>query len=75
MGVCWIIIATFSIFHVVYNQRRSVTGDIGSFGIPFSLAYWGLIFPNGVFAVLCVQLAKVLNSSFFRVLGAIWSSK
>ncbi|KAH7888823.1 voltage-dependent anion channel, partial [Phlebopus sp. FC_14] len=40
---------------------------------PFGLAYWGLIFPNGVYALLSVQLGVVLNSHFFYVFGALWS--
>ncbi|KDQ57617.1 hypothetical protein JAAARDRAFT_130281, partial [Jaapia argillacea MUCL 33604] len=42
--------------------------------IPFAMAYWGLIFPNGVFAMLSVKLATVLDSGFFRVFGAFWST-
>ena len=63
MGVAWILLAVISIAHV----RSSAE-------IPFSMAYWGLIFPNGVFALLCVELAKVLNSGVFRAIGATWSS-
>lgn len=63
MGICWITIALLSIFSVV---RQS--------GFPnFGLAYWGLIFPNGVYALLSVQLGTVLDSGFFRVFGALWS--
>ena len=63
MGICWICIALLSIFSVV---RRS--------GVPkFGLAYWGLIFPNGVYALLSVQLGVVLDSGFFRVFGSLWS--
>ncbi|CAL1707088.1 unnamed protein product [Somion occarium] len=62
MGIAWILIACFSIAHVSHNAK-----------IPFSLAHWGLIFPNGVFALCSVQLAKVLDSGFFRAFGAAWS--
>nr|VWP00257.1 Mitochondrial division protein 1 [Ganoderma boninense] len=62
MGVAWILLAIVTIFHV----RAEVK-------LPFSMAYWGLIFPNGVFALCCVQLAKVLNSPAFRAIGATWS--
>ncbi|KAI0821619.1 voltage-dependent anion channel [Trametes gibbosa] len=62
LGVAWILLAVISIGHV----RASAS-------IPFSMAYWGLIFPNGVFALLCVQLAKVLNSPVFRAIGAAWT--
>ncbi|KAI0743597.1 voltage-dependent anion channel [Daedaleopsis nitida] len=62
MGVAWIILALISITHVRWSTP-----------LPFSMTYWGLIFPNGVFALLCVQLAKVLDSPVFRVIGATWS--
>ncbi|KAI0769777.1 voltage-dependent anion channel [Trametes elegans] len=62
LGVAWIILAVISIGHVRASSQ-----------IPFSMAYWGLIFPNGVFALLCVQLAKVLNSPVFRAIGAAWT--
>jgi len=41
------------------------------FTIPFGMPWWGLIFPLGVYAVLTLQLATTLDSSFFRVFGAI----
>jgi len=63
MGICWILIALLSIFSVLKKSGPP------SFGI----AYWGLIFPNGVYALLSVQLGNVLDSGFFRVFGALWS--
>ncbi|KAH8083781.1 voltage-dependent anion channel-domain-containing protein [Cristinia sonorae] len=62
MGVAWILVALCSIGAVIRSSP-----------VPFSMAYWGLIFPNGVFALLVVQLGKVLDSPFFRAFGAIWS--
>jgi len=35
--------------------------------------FWGLIFPNGVYANLTIELYKELDSSFFRILGAAYS--
>lgn len=64
MGIAWIIVACFSIANIAWDTK-----------LPFSMAYWGLIFPNGVFALLSVQLAKVLDSPFFRAFGAAWSCK
>ncbi|KAF9227492.1 hypothetical protein BS17DRAFT_775604 [Gyrodon lividus] len=63
MGICWIVIALSSISSVL--KRSGVP--------PFGLAYWGLIFPNGVYALLSVQLGNVLDSGFFRAFGALWS--
>lgn len=62
MGISWILLACCSIGAVVRNTK-----------VPFSMAYWGLIFPNGVFALLLLQFGKVLDSGFFRAFGAAWS--
>ncbi|KIP11622.1 hypothetical protein PHLGIDRAFT_515202 [Phlebiopsis gigantea 11061_1 CR5-6] len=62
MGFAWILLALISISHVARTNKLS-----------FSMAYWGLIFPNGTFALLSVQLSKVLDSPFFRAFGAAWS--
>ncbi|KAH8981874.1 voltage-dependent anion channel [Lactarius akahatsu] len=40
---------------------------------PFTLAYWGLIFPNGVYANLTIALALALDAPFFRIWGAIYA--
>jgi tellurite resistance protein TehA-like permease len=64
MGIAWIILALASIFSVVKKTR-----------VPFSMAYWGMVFPNGTFALLSVQLGTILDSPFFRVVGAMWSGK
>lgn len=63
MGLCWIIISSNSIFSVLKKEG----------GIPFSITYQGLIFPNAVFALLSVQLGNVLNSDVFRGFGAAWT--
>jgi len=61
MGIAWIILAVLSIISVVRKGQ-----------VPFSMGYWGMVFPHGTFAVLSVQMAKVLNSPFYRAFGAIW---
>jgi len=62
MGVAWVLISIISIYAIARKNT-----------IPFSLGYWGLIFPNAVFALLSVQLGDVLESPFFNVFGALWS--
>jgi tellurite resistance protein TehA-like permease len=64
MGAAWIILALASIFSVVKKTR-----------VPFSMAYWGMVFPNGTYALLSCQLGIVLDSPFFRVIGAVWCSE
>lgn len=64
MGIAWILMALTSIFSVVRKSK-----------VPFSMAYWGMVFPHGTFALLSVQLGKVLDSPFFRAFGAAWSGE
>lgn len=64
MGIAWALISLCSVYAVARKQA-----------VPFSLAYWGLIFPNGVFALLSVELGTVLDSPFFHYFGAIWSGE
>lgn len=63
MGICWIILNCLSIAHVIRKSRS----------FPLTMAYWGLIFPNGAFSLLCLQLGTVLESQFFQIFGAVWS--
>jgi len=62
MSIAWIVVSFFSAFYVLRGESST-----------FSLSYWGLVFPNGVFALLSVQLGKVLDSPFFRAFGAVWT--
>ncbi|KAI9445675.1 voltage-dependent anion channel [Lactarius psammicola] len=64
LATLWLGFALLGIQHVV---RRSGGPP------PFQLAYWGLIFPNGVYANLTIALAQVLDSPFFRIWGAIYA--
>ncbi|KAF8973295.1 voltage-dependent anion channel [Flammula alnicola] len=41
--------------------------------IAFRISFWGLVFPNGVYANLTIQLANTFNSRAFRVWGAIYA--
>ncbi|KAJ6570167.1 voltage-dependent anion channel [Mycena vulgaris] len=62
MGLIWLCIAFCSIYSVLRRQS-----------VPFSVAYWGIIFPNGVFALLTVELGSVLESPVLNYMGAIFS--
>jgi tellurite resistance protein TehA-like permease len=42
--------------------------------IVFSPKFWGLVFPNGVYAILSIMLGEALDSSFFRVYGALFAA-
>jgi len=61
MGIAWITLGVLSIFSVVRKGK-----------VPFSMAYWGMVFPHGTFAILSVQMARVLDSTFYRIFGAFW---
>jgi len=41
--------------------------------IPFGLPFWGLVFPNGVFANLTINLSITFDSKFFRIVGSIYA--
>lgn len=67
--VMWAI-TTMWMFYSILGVQHGVRE--GRF--PFSLPFWGLIFPNGVYANLTIALYTVLDSTFFRVWGAIYAA-
>ncbi|KAH9931134.1 voltage-dependent anion channel [Epithele typhae] len=62
LATMWLIYALLALYEVLRNTR-----------FPFKQAFWGIIFPNGVYANLTVQLSRTLDSQFFRIWGAIYS--
>lgn len=61
MGLAWIALSVLSITRRANRLPR------------FCVAHWSLLFPNGVFALLSVQLGSVLQSRFYTGFGAAWS--
>ncbi|GJJ09822.1 hypothetical protein Clacol_004046 [Clathrus columnatus] len=61
MAVWWLGCAICAIFHNLMKGER----------MPFTLAFWGLVFPNGVNALLTIQLGNAMDSTLFHVLGSI----
>jgi len=41
--------------------------------LPFKVTFWGMIFPNGVYANLTIQLAGTIDSTILRVWGSIYA--
>lgn len=64
MGLIWLCIALASVYGVVRKQS-----------VPFTLGYWGMIFPNGVYALLTVELGVVLDSPVLNYLGVDFSGE
>ncbi|KAF8584835.1 hypothetical protein K439DRAFT_1646832 [Ramaria rubella] len=64
LGLWWLFLALIAIADMLVRGRR----------IPFKLAFWGLVFPNGVQALLTMQLAVALDATLFRVLGSIYGA-
>ncbi|KAG9220610.1 hypothetical protein CCMSSC00406_0003709 [Pleurotus cornucopiae] len=58
----WVIYALLAVQEVLRKGR-----------FPFKLPFWGLIFPNGVYANLTLALARTFDASFFRVYGAAYA--
>jgi len=62
LATTWLGFALLGIQHVLRRTR-----------VPFQLSFWGMIFPNGVYAILTISLYQVLDVQFFRVWGTIYS--
>ncbi|KAH9946984.1 voltage-dependent anion channel [Amylocystis lapponica] len=60
-------VTTMWMFYAVLAVQDVVRQSRFSFGLPF----WGLIFPNVVYANLTVELYRALDSKFFRIWGTI----
>ncbi|RXW21300.1 hypothetical protein EST38_g4558 [Candolleomyces aberdarensis] len=41
--------------------------------VQFKIAFWGLVFPNGVYANLTILLGEIFDSHAFRIYGAIYA--
>ncbi|KAM5531251.1 hypothetical protein V8D89_015052 [Ganoderma adspersum] len=62
MGTLWLIYGLMATADVLWNDH-----------VHFKQAFWSLIFPNGVYANLTIQLYRVTDGTFFRVWGAIYA--
>jgi len=60
LATMWLLYALLAVREVLSRER-----------FPFKLPTWGLIFPNGVYANLTIQLFNTLDSPFFRIFGCI----
>jgi tellurite resistance protein TehA-like permease len=58
----WILFAMLGLGYTLRRER-----------IEFRLSFWGIVFPNGVYANLNLALATTFSSTFFRVWGSIYS--
>lgn len=59
----WLVFALLAMRHAVNNEGR----------FSFQLSFWGLIFPNGVYANITIILGSTFSSNFFRVFGAAYA--
>ncbi|KAF4620543.1 hypothetical protein D9613_000669 [Agrocybe pediades] len=62
MATMWILYA-FLALHTGLRQAL----------IPFKIPFWGLVFPNAVYANLTIQISNAFDSRAFRVWGAIYA--
>ncbi|KAH8828453.1 voltage-dependent anion channel [Flagelloscypha sp. PMI_526] len=60
----WDIFALISLLHAIFIKKTKFT---------FGTNFFGMIFPNGVYANLTIALAATFDSAFFRVWGAIYA--
>ncbi|KAH8119498.1 voltage-dependent anion channel [Phellopilus nigrolimitatus] len=60
LATCWFLLALLAL------------GDTLIKGfLPFQLSFWGMIFPNGVYANLTIQLAGTIDCRVLRIWGSI----
>ncbi|KAI6041606.1 voltage-dependent anion channel [Pisolithus marmoratus] len=59
----WLVFALLAVKHAVQSEGR----------FSFQLSFWGLIFPNGVYANVTIILGSTFSSDFFRVYGAAYA--
>ncbi|KAI6041607.1 voltage-dependent anion channel [Pisolithus marmoratus] len=59
----WLVFALLAVKHAVQSEGR----------FSFQLSFWGLIFPNGVYANITIFLGSTFSSDFFRVYGAAYA--
>jgi len=62
LAVMWVLFALIAIQEVLRETS-----------FPLRMPHWGMVFPNGVFANLTIQLGGTFDSNFFRILGALWA--
>ncbi|KAK2461165.1 hypothetical protein APHAL10511_006692 [Amanita phalloides] len=55
----------FGLLSIITTMRRT--------HIPFTPSFWGLVFPNSVYAILTITLAESFNATFFQIYGAIYA--
>ncbi|EJD03267.1 uncharacterized protein FOMMEDRAFT_123503 [Fomitiporia mediterranea MF3/22] len=61
-ATCWLLLAILALGDVL--KRNS---------LPFKITFWGMIFPNGVYANLTIQLGRTLDSRILHIWGAIYA--
>ncbi|PPR07411.1 hypothetical protein CVT26_013727 [Gymnopilus dilepis] len=62
LATMWIIYALLAIYSGLRSSR-----------IVFRVNFWGLIFPNGVYATLTIQLANAFDSAILRAWGSVYA--
>ncbi|KAI6035794.1 voltage-dependent anion channel [Pisolithus marmoratus] len=60
----WLVFALLAVKRAVQSEGR----------FSFQLSFWGLIFPNGVYANITIILGSTFSSNFFRAYGAAYAT-
>ncbi|KAG8730378.1 Plasma membrane sulfite pump involved in sulfite metabolism, partial [Ceratobasidium sp. 423] len=59
-GIWWVVLSIVATFETFRDNRPK-----------FAAGFWGMIFPMGVYSMLTIYLAQVLDSPFFRVVASV----
>lgn len=57
----WLLTSVMTLIHLRLNGAR----------IHFNLSWWAVVFPNGVYALLTLELSNLIESRVFKIFGAI----
>ncbi|PAV18997.1 c4-dicarboxylate transporter malic acid transport [Pyrrhoderma noxium] len=61
-ATCWLLLAVLALGDVLTKNK-----------FPFKITFWGMIFPNGVYANLTIQLANTLDSQGLKIWGSVYA--
>jgi len=62
LATAWFLLAVLALWDTLTKVK-----------LPFKITFWGMIFPNGVYANLTIQLAGTIDSRVLRIWGSIYA--
>ncbi|KAM5535344.1 hypothetical protein V8D89_011029 [Ganoderma adspersum] len=63
VGTMWLLYGLLATADVLWHDH-----------VHFKQAFWSLLYPNGIYANLCIQLYRATDATFFRMYGAVYGA-